>query len=1033
MAPPVEQETLSGGPAMVETQAGSISGGSDPDRPSRLREFVAGEGVGRYLILAKLGTGGMGVVYAAWDPVLDRRIALKLLLQGRRDDAQARLLREAQAIARLLHPNVIAVHDVGVHEGVVFVAMEYVDGETLRGWQQSRTRSLDEILTVYLGAAEGLAAAHAAGLVHRDFKPDNVMVGHDGRPRVLDFGLARVESSHESAARWSASTPQELRSHSGGEAALSTDLTREGAVLGTPAYMSPEQFAGLPADARSDQFSWCVSLYEALYGERPFEGASFAALSFAVTSGKVRPVPAQRVADRGVRGTIPSSVRAILLRGLRPDPSDRYADLASLRRAIEAARAGQDRRPRRVAIAAVVGAMALAIFLLRPSADPCGAVQEQAQQQWSPRRGQELFAAFSTAGSEFEAAGTLVRDKVTAWFDGYVAARRETCEASVVRQELSASIMDDRVRCLERSRREVETVLASFASAAPAILAKALERADALPSIERCMDLDALALELEPPSQEERERVDALHDHLVLARTLLDAGVPGKAREPLSAAESLAIELHYEPILLELALVQGMEDRLAGRYEDAVARWRTTHFAARSLGAWSLAVESALSIANTFDRHLQRPVDSMLWADNAQADGGRVEPGLADAVAIQRALSSADATRDEATYAEITALVDRLQAEQGTASLAYVRALAARGRIEWILGKVDAALESQRRALELTQALVGPAHPMNIRIRASLGGALLRSGDVGEAIEVLEAGIAIAERTLGKDHPETADIRYNIGGAYAMARRNDDALAAYLEVERVWRATFAPDHSDLGALDNNIATMLRRQGKVDEAIARHERGVAIIQKALGENNDDAARGVMSLAMCWELKGDLERATKLYEQAAAMQMTTLGPKVADTGDAIYNVASMYESLDRFADADREYQRALEIYEATIGPQSPNALLARASMIRSRLRHSPKDANAQDVAPLIDALGDREIDPSLRIDLDQVLAAALLLEGRPCGEVGAIWRRALDRARTIDEQTTQATYEEARDWSTAGGGRCKAALLAATRAP
>ncbi|MCA9715618.1 MAG: serine/threonine protein kinase, partial [Myxococcales bacterium] len=248
---------------------------SPVDRASRGAALARGDVVGRYVVLSTLGAGAMGVVYAAHDPELDRKVALKLLSPGAARDraassieARTRLVREAQALAKLSHPNVIAVHDVGEHDGGVWLAMEFVEGVTLTEWL-ARRRGWREVLEVLRAAGRGLAAAHEAKLLHRDFKPDNVMVGRDGRTRVMDLGLARViEGADEETLELSVSDAlgDDARADS---AALTTTVTRAGALLGTPSYMSPEQFKGQGADTRSDVFSFCVTLWEALYGERP--------------------------------------------------------------------------------------------------------------------------------------------------------------------------------------------------------------------------------------------------------------------------------------------------------------------------------------------------------------------------------------------------------------------------------------------------------------------------------------------------------------------------------------------------------------------------------------------------------------------------------------------------------------------------------------------------------------------------------------------------------------------------------------------
>jgi serine/threonine protein kinase len=232
-----------------------------------------GEYFGRYMVLERVGAGGMGVVYAAYDPTLDRRVALKILARaGTQDMPNQRLLREAQAMARLAHPHVATVHEAGEVEGRAFVAMEYLSGGDLHDWLKHRERGWDEIRPVFVAAGQGLAAAHRSGLVHRDFKPSNVMFGGDGRVRVTDFGLARLAEDSQDASFDDLET-RFTASDSSAATPLSSPLTREGLIVGTPAYMAPEQILNGRADPRTDQFAFAVSLWEALTGSRPFRAS----------------------------------------------------------------------------------------------------------------------------------------------------------------------------------------------------------------------------------------------------------------------------------------------------------------------------------------------------------------------------------------------------------------------------------------------------------------------------------------------------------------------------------------------------------------------------------------------------------------------------------------------------------------------------------------------------------------------------------------------------------------------------------------
>ncbi|MGE0548320.1 MAG: protein kinase [Kofleriaceae bacterium] len=279
------------------------------------RILSVGDRVGRYLVLSTLGTGGMGVVFAAYDPQLDRKVALKLLRSGKQHnsrDAQQRLRREAQAIAQLSHPNVVGVYDVGTtDDGDLYIAMEFVEGDTLTTWLKRWPRTWREIIEVFVQAGRGLVAAHSVGLLHRDFKPDNVLVGGDGRVRVTDFGLARSLMIDDEAARAPGGRPT---------TALNAALTATGTVLGTPRYMPPEQLLGPHIDARSDQFSFCVALHEALYGEHPLPGAT--SVSMLEQGDEAMPAPT------GTR--VPSSVVRAIARGLERDPIKRFPTMAAL-------------------------------------------------------------------------------------------------------------------------------------------------------------------------------------------------------------------------------------------------------------------------------------------------------------------------------------------------------------------------------------------------------------------------------------------------------------------------------------------------------------------------------------------------------------------------------------------------------------------------------------------------------------------------------------------------------------------------------
>jgi len=305
-----------------------------------------GATIGRFELLDKLGEGGMGVVYSARDPSLDRKVAIKLLrpAQAEAHGGRERLQREAHALAKLSHPNVVVVHEVGLHEGQVYLVMEFVDGVSLLQWCREHAPDWRAVVAKFAEAGRGLAVAHEAGFVHRDFKPDNVLVGLDERVRVLDFGLAATGTVDDAM----------FDSVESSEAS-SEDLTLTGTVLGTPAYMAPEQHDAREVDARADQFAFCVALWEALFGERPFPGRDLDSLRASLVEGVRRPAPAG--------SEVPTRLVHELERGLSIDPQARFADMPSLLEAIRAASAPQappNRRAGAWAAASLIAAVVVA-------------------------------------------------------------------------------------------------------------------------------------------------------------------------------------------------------------------------------------------------------------------------------------------------------------------------------------------------------------------------------------------------------------------------------------------------------------------------------------------------------------------------------------------------------------------------------------------------------------------------------------------------------------------------------------------------
>ncbi len=444
---------------LVRSDASAATMPARPRPPERSEHALPrGTTISRYLIVSLLGRGGMGVVYRAYDPDLNRQVALKLVGLGElssdaRDRARQRLMREAQALAKLSHPSVVAVYDVGTIGDDVFIAMELIEGSTLRAWLLEGPRSAREILRVFRLAGEGLASAHKVGVIHRDFKPDNVMVDRNGRVRVLDFGLARLGPS---------TRPSRVSLPVIFQAPTSSELTHAGTVLGTPAYMSPEQDAGLEAGAASDQFSFCVALYEALFGRGPHRGDSYDELAHSRANGDVIPPP--KIAG------VTSRVRRAVLVGLRPVASDRHRNVDDLIGELEPHGLGSRRRIA-IAIASALalggaGTWAVARSTTAGSGPSCAFVADETAKLWSPQRRDRIVATFARHNARGAELGTAVAGTIDRWTADWADARTALCRQPHEEKPdlVSESKTAERLQCLEREASMLDATLTLLTS-----------------------------------------------------------------------------------------------------------------------------------------------------------------------------------------------------------------------------------------------------------------------------------------------------------------------------------------------------------------------------------------------------------------------------------------------------------------------------------------------------------------------------------------------------------------------------------------
>jgi serine/threonine protein kinase/tetratricopeptide (TPR) repeat protein len=832
--------------------------------------LAKGAVIGRYLVLGLVGRGGMGEVYAAYDPELDRKVAVKLL-RGQSSDAdgRVRLLREAQAMAKLSHPNIIVVYDVGTFRETVFIAMEFVEGSTVTYWLQVAPRSWRDVLRVFSAAGRGLAAAHGKGMVHRDFKPDNVMVTKEGEVRVMDFGLARrlgddadvapstvsdagrlnhLLALGEPAAAAEVDLDATAKVAPGGAVAapanpsgkyLEQKLTQTGAMLGTPAYMAPEQFAGAATDARTDQFSFCVALYEALYGHRPFEGDTVVALMANVVSGTMRDEPAT--------STVPSRLRRVLLRGLEADPDKRWGSMAELLAELEADRPSRHRTALVALTVTTLGAAAVlgARHFSRAQVALCGGADARLAGIWergagTPRK-EALRAVFASKAKRdgaklFAGVSGLLDGFVERWAEMY----RDTCEATHVRGEQSAEVLDLRMACLGQRLAGVKALTDVLSAGDPSVLENAASAAGGLGSLDTCADVQMLRSVVQPPSDgQARARVEEIRADVAKARALGDAGECGHAGAAAAAALASAKAVGYAPLEAEAYYVNGRAGNFCGDVAPAIESLESAVFAAEASHHDEIAVEAA-SYA------------SVMYADRER-----------DTRAARRWLRYADA------------ILGRLPGHP----ILEAHTILAWGTVEQAEGKFGDGAREQKRALALVEQALGPLHPDSAIAAMNLGNALHELGRDDEAEPYGRRAVETFERLVGPEGAQVAVAVYDWGEQLAGLGRTAEARQACERALAIWtKENASPFFVGLARLD--LARIELAEKRPVEARRLVETSIAAIAK---QDPQLGAQASFVLAQAlWPERRERTRAADLAREArsALVAANAPAPKVAE---------------------------------------------------------------------------------------------------------------------------------------------------------
>jgi tetratricopeptide (TPR) repeat protein len=860
-------------------------------RPGRRGEPAMPTQIGRYKVLKPLGSGGMGVVYAAYDMDLDRKVAIKLLhgdlaAAGGETVGHSRLLREAQAMAKISHPNVLQVFEAGTHEGQVFLALELVEGSTLEAWLTAEKRDWRSILATFLQAGRGLQAAHEVGLIHRDFKPENVLIDRSGRVRVMDFGLARVADSIEHVPKDSS----ELHSSS----QLLQRLTTTGSVMGTPLYMAPEQHLGGATDPRTDEFSFCVALYEALHNQRPFDGDDLKSLAVNVVRGAVREPPRDR--------RTPAWLRRCVLRGLATSPDDRYPTMAAL-----LAELGRDPGAARRRWLLLASAAALVVagawgFAAVQSArnQRCRGAEQLLVDTWSPARAAALATAFEATGRPYAAA---TAQKVQAQLDARAAAwaglHTTACEAHA-RGEISAELLDLQGACLERRRSETAALIELLARADAEIVDKAMSAALSLPPVAACADRSALLARVKPPEDPALAReVLRLRGLLDQAKAAQDAGKFKEGLEIVGPLVEAADTTGHRPVIAE---VQQRLGELHSRASDLTS------------------AEPALWAA--------------LWAAEA---GHHDEAAAATWTEIVRVVVKQGRLVEVPRWAERAgAAVARL----GDDPVAEARLDNELGTFAYIEEKHEDAVTRYRQALELRRAALGEAHPDVAATLANLGNALHGLDRFDEALAAYNESLKIRETTLGPDHPDVAATLNNMGVLFKTRGKNDEALAVLLRAEDIWTRALGPDNPTLFSAGMNIANVYHAKNELDRAQVVLEGVLARAERVLPPDHPTRITAMSNLAATYLIRDDLARGEPLLRASLAAKERIYGPDHPSVSEALDNLANVAFRREHVDEAVALFSRSLEIRERRLGAEhselvSPLSNMAQAELERRDL--------------------------------------------------------------------------------------------------
>ena len=787
--------------------------------------------IGRYTLLEQIGVGGMGVVFAAYDEQLDRKVALKLERKagGRDPGRRRRLLREAQTLARLSHPNIVTVFEAGEYEGQIYLTMEFIRGQTVRAWLDRGAKPWQDALAALLQAGHGLAAAHSAGVVHRDFKPTNVLIGEDGRVRVVDFGLARE-------------VPDETAAPDDGGAA-----TAAGALLGTPAYMSPEQFRGAVADARSDQFSFCAVVWEALYGQPAFAADAAGDRRAAVLAGRITPPPALT--------RVPRRLQRILSRGLHTDTDRRYPSMDALLAALQpgAARRGGTVAAVLLTTGAIAGAYARGDDADAAAVDRCVRQAEaRLEEVWGPDRRARLAGALAATPATASHVAARIAERTAVWKDMSL----ETCRASLVERSQSDALFDRRMECLRRRLRAVDALLRTLEQADAKVVERAATASDRLPSASGCVPEVLLRDTLAPPDPATAAEVEAVRAALVDVEANMQTGRFTRAVPEAEHAALQARATGHWPVIAEARQMFGAALLARGDIERAEEVLRAALTAAETCGHDRVAARALIGLAEIAGDDREQPRDALERLEVAAAKLARTPDGPV----TQATLLRLRATLQWRLGERVAAIESLTRADvEATAGLGATDSLVAelRRHLAWML-RMEGRRDEARRVLdELAEVRPEAA----AREQAALGDG---RAELELELELANEALTYAIQAQGERRPRVAGLLTEIGEldlALGRPAAAEDAFTHALQV----LATSSGNDRAIATANLGLARVALRRGDTAEALRRSQAAHELRRAAYHDVHGQTMAAKLAIGDAHRAAGDEAAAQLAYRR------------------------------------------------------------------------------------------------------------------------------------------------------------------------